>query len=266
MIANKKITIIGGGNMGSAIAKGIVSANLTTASQITLTRRNAEHLQTLKAEGFNVSTDNKTAVSNADIVLFAVKPWLTIDVITEVAPHLKKNALILSVATGISLQQLDEALAGKYAIVRAMPNTAAEVRKSVTALCLKSTTEEQANIAKEIFEQIGLCVVIDEQLMPAITALASCGIAHALRFIRAMMESGIEMGLTSKQSAQIAAQTVKGAAELILKNNSHPEVEIDKVCTPKGVTITGINEMEHAGFTSAVIKGIMGSYNKIVGK
>ncbi len=266
MISQKRITIIGGGNMGSAVAKGIVAAGLIKPENITLTRRNPQHLETLKSLGFGTSVNNIEAVKDADIVLFAVKPWLTIDAVREVTPHLQSGALVMSVATGISLSQLDEALGGKHAIVRAMPNTAAEVRQSVTALCLKGTTDEQAAIANEIFGQIGLAVVIDEQLMPAITALASCGIAHALRFIRAMMESGIEMGLTSAQSAQIAAQTAKGAAELILKNGSHPEVEIDKVCTPKGVTITGINAMEHAGFTSAVIKGIMGSYDKIMGK
>ncbi len=266
MIAQKRIAIIGGGNMGSAVAKGIVAAGLTHASQITLTRRNPDHLKPLAEVGFCTTTDNNAAVRDADIVIFAVKPWLIIDVIKKVANDIKSDALVISVASGINLEQLDEALGGKHAIVRAMPNTAAEVRESVTALCLKNTTDEQADIASEIFSQMGLSIIIDEQLMPAITALASCGIAHALRFIRAMMESGIEMGLTSKQSAEIAAQTVKGAAELILKNGSHPEVEIDKVCTPKGVTITGINAMEHAGFTSAVIKGIMGSYNKIIGK
>lgn len=266
MIANKNITVIGGGNMGSAVAKGIVAAGLIDAQNITLTRRDEEHLKPLAEAGFKTTTNNNQAVKNADIILFAVKPWLIIDVIKNVKEDIKPGALIMSVASGISLQQLDDALDGKYAIVRAMPNTAAGVLESVTAICLKGTNDEQAAMANEIFGQIGMSVVIDEALMPAITALASCGIAHALRFIRAMMESGIEMGLTSKQSAEIAAQTVKGAAELILKNGSHPEVEVDKVCTPKGVTITGINEMEHAGFTSAVIKGIMGSYNKIIGK
>ena len=250
--------------MGSAVARGIVAAGLIEAKQITLTRRDPEHLKALAADGFKTSTNNNEAVKNADIVLFAVKPWLIMDVIKSVKDDIKKGALVMSVASGVGLQQLDEALGGKFAIVRAMPNTAAGVLESVTAICLKGTNEEQSGMANEIFGQIGMSVVIDESLMPAITALASCGIAHALRFIRAMMESGIEMGLTSKQSAEIAAQTVKGAAELILKNGSHPEVEVDKVCTPKGVTITGINEMEHAGFTSAVIKGIMGSYNKII--
>lgn len=266
MIAQKNITVIGGGNMGSAVARGIVAAGIIKPERITLTRRNPDHLTSLAEAGFKTSTDNNAAVRDADIVLFAVKPWLIEDVIKAVKADIRPGTLIMSVASGVSLSQLDAALDGKFAIVRAMPNTAAELLESVTAVCFKGTNAEQEEMANEIFGQIGLSVVIDEALMPAITALASCGIAHALRFIRAMMESGIEMGLTSALSAEIAAQTVKGAAELILKKKSHPEVEIDKVCTPKGVTITGINDLEHAGFTSAVIKGIMGSYNKIIGK
>lgn len=264
MSLSGKITIIGGGNMGSAIAKGIVASGLAGAQQITITRRTASALEPLAAAGFRTTSDNNAAVADADIIIFAVKPYLILDVIADVKSSIPAGSLVISVATGISLSQLTVALGDKQAIVRAMPNTAAEVRQSVTALCLHNVSNAQRAVAEEIFSQMGLSVVVDEQLMPAITALASCGIAHALRFIRAAMEAGIEMGLTSKQSAEIAAQTVKGAAELILVNGSHPEVEIDKVCTPKGVTITGINDMEHAGFTSAVIKGIMGSYNKIV--
>ncbi len=264
MLKDKKIAIVGGGNMGSAIAKGIVAAGMTEAGNITLTRRSEERLKPLQALGFATTTDNVAAVSGAQIIVLAVKPWMVLDVVAKIRQSVSADALVISVATGISLAQLSDAFGSQQAIVRAMPNTAAEVRQSVTALCVHNTSDVQQRVAEEIFTQMGLALVCDEALMPAITALASCGIAHSLRFIRAAMEAGIEMGLTSKQSAQIAAQTVKGAAELILVNGSHPEVEIDKVCTPKGVTITGINEMEHAGFTSAVIKGIMGSYNKIV--
>ena len=146
-----------------------------------------------------------------------------------------------------------------------MPNTAAEVRESLTAIVPSpAVSDEQLHVVQQIFSTLGLALVVEEAQMPALTALASCGIAHALRYIRAAQESAIEMGINSRLAAQIVAQTVKGAAQLILTNNSHPEVEIDKVCTPKGVTIAGINAMEHAGFTSAVMKGMMGSYNKIV--
>lgn len=260
-----KITIIGSGNMGGAIAKGLVKSGMESAANITVTRRNTEALARWKEQGYNATSNNCEAVRNAEIVILAVKPYLISDVAAEIKECLPKGILVISVATGITLEALSNMLPAGSAIVRAMPNTAAEVGESVTALALQNTTPEQQAVAEQIFQSMGLAIVIQEKLMPAVTALASCGIAHALRFIRAMMESGIEMGLTSAQSAQIAAQTAKGAAQLILTNGNHPEVEVDKVCTPAGVTITGLNAMEHAGFTSAVIKGIMGSYNKIVG-
>ncbi len=249
--------------MGSAIAKGILASSTVEAKNITVADRSAEALKALSALGFNTTQDNSSAVRGADILILAVKPYLVLGVIDEIKASLAKETLAISIAAGVTLEKLEAAFGNGRAIVRVIPNTAVEVGQAVVALSVKNTTDEEEKLAVELFSQMGLALVIDESLMTPITALASCGIAHALRFIRAAMEAGIEMGLTSKQSAQIAAQTVKGAAELVLKNNSHPEAEIDKVCTPKGVTITGINEMEHAGFTSAVIKGIMGSYNKM---
>lgn len=260
-----KIAIIGGGNMGGAIARGIVKAGMAPASALTITRRSATALQAWAADGFATTTDNNEAVRGADIVIFAVKPFQIEQVIAAVKPDLKEGVIAISIATGVSVSQLESWLGAETAVVRVMPNTAAEVGESVTALVAGSkTSAEQMTLTQQIFDALGLTFVVTEDLMPALTALASCGIAHALRYIRAAQESGIEMGLKADLAAKIVAQTVKGAAQLILSNNSHPEVEIDKVCTPKGVTITGINNMEHAGFTSAVMKGMMGSYNKIV--
>ncbi len=266
MLQTKKIAIIGGGNMGGAIAKGLIASGNIAASNITVTRHKVELLSAFADKGVNVTSDNNAAVANADIVIFAVKPWLIAEVIADVKSNIKPQTLVVSVASGVSLAQLSDMVGRTKSIVRVMPNTAAEVGESVTAVCLQNTTPDEQQLVEDIFRPMGLTIVTDEAHMAAITALASCGIAHALRFIRAMMESGIEMGLTSRQSADIAAQTVKGAAELILRNQSHPEAEVDKVCTPGGVTITGINALEHAGFSSAVIKGILASYNKILGK
>lgn len=250
--------------MGSAIAKGIVASGLLEAQNISITCKTDEELAPLKPFGFACTTDNCAACAGADIVLLALKPWLVLGILDKMKHALPANALLMSVASGVEIAKLEEVVGQGKAIVRIIPNTAASVRESVSALCCKNTTPEQEEEAMTIFGKMGLALKVDEQMIPAITALASCGIAHALRFIRAAMEAGIEMGLTAQQSAEIAAQTAKGAAQLILTNHSHPEVEIDKVCTPKGVTITGINDLEHAGFSSAVIKGIMGSYNKII--
>lgn len=261
----KKIAVIGGGNMGGAIARGIVKAGLAGAGQIVITRRNAEALKAWAAEGYAVTTVNSEAVSGADIVIFAVKPYQIADVIAGARDSMATGAVAVSIATGVGVAQLTEMLGQGVAAVRVMPNTAAEVGESLTAIVPgPAASAEQTEVVEKIFSALGLALIVTEEQMPALTALASCGIAHALRYIRAAQESAIEMGLNSRLAADVVAQTVKGAAQLILTNHSHPEVEIDKVCTPKGVTIAGINAMEHAGFTSAVMKGMMGSYNKIV--
>ena len=260
-----KIAIVGGGNMGGAIARGIAKAGLAQPNQIAVSRRSPSALDAWKQQGFAATPNNCEAVLGANIVVLAVKPYQTQEVANQVKSSIQSGALVISIATGVSVAQLEEWLGADKSVVRAMPNTAAEVGESVTALVAgHNTTEAQMALAQEVFSALGLAVVVDEAQMPALTALASCGIAHALRYIRAAQASAIEMGLKADVAAQIVSQTVKGAAQLILTNHSHPEVEIDKVCTPKGVTIAGINAMEHAGFTSAVMKGMMGSYNKIV--
>ena len=261
----QKITIIGGGNRGGAIARGLVKAGLVKAGQVTVTRRNAEALKEWSSAGFVAMSDNAAAVKDADVVVFAVKPYQIAEVVAGVRASLRSGVVAVSIATGVSVASLTDMLGSDVAAVRVMPNTAAEVGESLTAIVPgPAATAQQVEAVVNIFSALGLALVVDEAQMPALTALASCGIAHALRYVRACQESAIEMGLKADVAAQVIAQTVKGAAQLILTNHSHPEVEIDKVCTPKGVTIAGINAMEHAGFTHAVMEGMMGSFNKIV--
>jgi pyrroline-5-carboxylate reductase len=171
--------------------------------------------------------------------------------------------IVISVVTGIFLSDLSSILDHGVPIFRAMPNTAIAIQESVTCLCHQDATATQVNYVTELFSQLGIAIAIDEKLMDAATVLGACGIAYALRFIRASTQGGIEIGFDAKTANLIAAQTVKGAAELLLKLNRHPEEEIDKVTTPKGCTIAGLNEMEHQGFSSSLIKGICTSYDKI---
>ena len=262
---NAKIAIIGGGNLGAAIAEGLIKSKFIPAQQITVTRRNVEALQPLRSLGVNTISDNGEAIRNSDVVIVALKPYN----VKEVLEGLKGNFdpsrhIIISVVTGVFLNDLSSIVNHGVPIFRAMPNTAIAIQESVTCLCHKGASNAQVNYVTELFDQLGITINIDEKLMDAATVLGACGIAYALRFIRASTQGGIEIGFDAKTANLIAAQTVKGAAELLLKLNRHPEEEIDKVTTPKGCTIVGLNEMEHQGFSSSLIKGIGASYDKIV--
>ncbi len=264
-MTSKKITILGGGNLGAAIAEGLLKSGFAKPSQLTVTRRNLDRLQHLKEKGVTTTSDNAAAIQTGEIIIVALKPYN----VKEVLEGLKKSFdpakhIIISVVTGVSIQDL-HAIVGNVPLFRAMPNTAIAIQESVTCLCSQHSTNEQVNYVTELFNQLGITISIDEKLMDAATVLGACGIAYALRFIRAATQGGIEIGFDAKTANLIAAQTVKGAAELLLKGNRHPEEEIDKVTTPKGCTIVGLNEMEHRGFSSSLIRGISASYNKIVG-
>lgn len=261
----RKIAIIGGGNLGIAIAEGLLKSGFAQPYQITVTRRTLSRLQSLKDKGVTVTDNNQAAIEGSEIIIVALKPYN----VKEVLEGLKnsfdpKKHIVISVVTGIFLKDLTAIINNGVPVFRAMPNTAIAIQESVTCLCSTNATDSQINYVTDLFEQLGITISIDEKLMDAATVLGACGIAYALRFIRAATQGGIEIGFDAKTASLIAAQTVKGAAELLLKGNRHPEEEIDKVTTPKGCTIVGLNEMEHQGFSSSLIRGIGASYNKIL--
>src|SRR5258707_3857616 len=260
----KTIAIIGGGNLGMAIAEGLIKSQFVTPQQITITRRNVELLENLKSQGVHVTSDNAKAIEKSEVIIVALKPYNVKDVLEGLKSNFDRSKhTIISVVTGVFLKELTAIVDHGVPIFRAMPNTAIAIQESVTCLCHQGATDSQVKYVTDLFDVLGIAVPIDEKLMDAATVLGACGIAFALRFIRASTQGGIEIGFDAKTANLIAAQTVKGAAELLLKGNRHPEEEIDKVTTPKGCTIAGLNEMEHRGFSSSLIKGIAVSYNKI---
>ena len=261
---NKKIAIIGGGNLGKSIAEGLVKSGFTLPGHIMVTRRNIEPIRYLEEKGILVGNDNREAAHFADLVIVAVKPFQVAEVLGNMKEALDpKRHLVCSVVTGISIDQLQAAIGKDFAVVRAMPNTAIAIQESMTCICASGWSSEYKAYVEDLFRQLGRVVTIDEKLMDAATVLGACGIAYALRFIRANIQGGIEIGFDATTATLIAAQTVKGAAELLIQTGRHPEQEIDKVTTPKGCTIAGLNEMEHQGFSSSLIKGIAASYDKI---
>lgn len=259
-----KITIIGGGNLGQAIAWGIIKGNIIEPHNLTITRRNTEKLNALKKVGVIISEHNAKAIEGSSIVFLAVKPYKTQDILEEIkGSYNSERQILVSTVTGVSINTMQEILGKNAAVIRAMPNTAIAIGMSMTCLAAQNATEDQKIEIETIFDQLGESVYIDEELMGSATVLAASGIAFALRFIRAKMQAGIEIGFSSDLALKIAAQTVAGAAQLVLEQSSHPEAEIDKVTTPLGITISGLNTMEHHGFSSSLIQGILNSYNKI---
>jgi len=262
----EKVAIIGGGNLGTAITRGLLANGLFQPSQLVITRRRTALLAEFEELGVHITSDNLLAARNANIILLGIKPYQLESVVKEIEPALNKESIVISLATGVSSSEIQAHCPIKIPIFRAMPNTAIEIGESMTCLSAYNTTPQQEKQVLQLFEQMGQALIIPEEMMAASTVLAACGIAYAMRFIRAATQGGIEIGFGSKLALQISAQTIKGAADLLIQKGSHPEDEIDKVTTPRGVTISGLNEMEHQGFSSSLIKGLLTSYNKIENK
>ena len=255
-----KIAIIGAGAMGGAMADGFIKSGAVKPADISVANPTAQKLEHFALQGASVTTDNKTATEGADIVIIAVKPWLVEQVVNELKPVLNyTRQTIITVAAGISGSQFtawlkkDDAVPQTFIVI---PNTAIAVLASMTFIVPVNATADTTTTIKALFDNVGQTMVTDERHLSAGMTLASCGIAYAMRYVRAAAEGGVELGFKADMAKDIVLQTMKGAVELLQANGNHPEAEIDKVCTPGGLTIRGLNEMEHAGFTSAVIRGL----------
>ncbi len=258
----QKIGIIGCGNLGLSLLKGIRKKEPKTI--LYGSKRNIESLKGLEDSVTFITSNNKVVIEECDVIILALKPYNTIPFLTENTTlfNSKKHSIV-SVATGVTISEIEACFSEPMDIFRAMPNTASSVNESITMIAVSSDTLDRKDKIVSIFNTVGDTIIIEENLMESATVLGACGIAYVLRFMRAMIQGGIEIGFDAKTATKIVSQTVKGAAELIIRNGSHPEEEIDKVTTPKGCTIVGLNEMEHSGFSSALIKGIVTSYQKI---
>ena len=246
--------------MGGAIARGLAKGSLVRVEDIRVSNPSPGKLEVLKAEfpDMQVTADNGEAVAGADIVVLAVKPWMVGEVLHKL--QLKETQMLISIAAGIKLGDLWQLLGQKgNPLFRVIPNTAISEMQSMTLVSCSQASQEQIQLVLDIFSEMGLAMLIPEEKMAAATAMTSCGIAYALKYIQAAMQAGIELGVRPKDGMRMVAQSLKGAAELILANDTHPSVEIDKVCTPGGLTIKGINQLEHDGFTSALINAIKAS-------
>jgi len=263
-LQNTKIAILGGGNIGSAIARGLIRSGMIPVENIILTRRNISKISEFSALGVKVMDDNLKAVVSSNVIILAVLPTQLMGLIDSLKEVISKDKHILvSVVSAFNLQEISERIGNEVIIVRAMPNIAAAVGESMTCLCSNPEHQSSLEKIKLIFDQMGSTLIIPETLMSSATILGACGIAFFMRYIRAASQGGIQVGFHAADAQFIAAQTARGATSLLLESGNHPEREIDKVTTPMGCTIAGLNEMEHNGLSSALIKGIVLSYNEI---
>ncbi len=260
-----KIAIIGVGNLGYSIALGILSEDNVKFNSLYLSKRNTSTLSSFKnLPKVKITSDNKEAVKKSDIIILAVQPNHlegVLDTIkTEIDP---KKHTVISVITGRTIAQIEEALPKGTAIIRSMPNTAISVSQSMTCLSANSKGKKNIESAKIIFNALGKTMCIEEELMQAATVICASGIAFWMRLIRATTQGAIQLGFDADEAQELSMQTCLGAASLLVKTESHPEQEIDRVTTPRGCTISGLNEMEHEGLSSALIKGLVKSFDKI---
>lgn len=257
-----KITIIGGGNLGKSIALGLKRTAKYKNADIVVTRKHKRALPELMEENIPVLHNNEEAIRDANYIILCVQPKQVAQVLENLRIDRDRSVLV-STVTGVSINDILQYSETGTPVVRAVPNTAIAIQESMTCISARNVDESTVNEVEKIFQVMGETLVIDEELMAAATVLGASGIAFCLRYIRAASQGGIQMGFHAEEAHKIAVQTCKGAAGLLSAFSNHPESEIDKVTTPQGCTIAGLNEMEHNGLSSAVIKGIVASHHRI---
>jgi pyrroline-5-carboxylate reductase len=262
-----KISIIGAGNIGGAIARGLSKGSFFKPEDITISDINEQNLQKIKDfnSAITCCKSNWECVKGADIVVIAVKPWLVETVANDISGSLDyEKQIILSIAAGVLIEKLKGFFPANEGniptIFRMIPNTAIDVLESFSCISSSNASDEQETLIVNIFNEVGKAILVPESQMNAFMSLSSSGIAYAFRYIRAATEGAIEMGIYPDVARDVIIQTLKGAIALLETNGTNPEVEIDKVTTPGGTTIKGLNEMEHSGFSSSVIRGLKAGF------
>ena len=245
--------------MGGATVEGLIKGQQFRNEDITVSDPSPVVVEKFSGMGVSVTTDNKLAAETADVVCVVVKPWLVERVLKDIRPELDpKKQILVVIAAGVSSASIQEWLGEQCPpLFLVIPNIAIAEMSSMTFIVpCGAEAQDRTELVKAIFDEMGSTLITDEGHLAAGTTLASCGIAYAMRYIRAASEGGVELGFKADDAKQIVMQTMKGAVDLLQASGMHPEQAIDLVTTPGGVTIKGLNEMEHAGFTSAVIRGL----------
>ena len=252
-----KIAIIGAGNMGGAIARGLALGQRVRTADICVSNPSQGKLDALKQAfpDMQVTNDNQEAATGADYIFLAVKPWLVAPVLK--ALKLRRTQVLVSVAAAVTFEELARCVPDKeMAMFRIVPNTAIRVLQSMTLVAERNVSAEQRQALTEMLGEMGRTMPVEEKGIAAATALCSCGIAYVMKYVQACVQAGIELGVRPADGKELVAQTLKGAALLLEDPVADPSKEIESVCTPGGYTIRGINELDHAGFPSAIVRAM----------
>ena len=267
MPLDRTIAVIGAGNLGAALASGLLREGAAPAAGLIATDVSEQRLADLAARlpGVRTSQDNRAAVSASDVVILAVKPHLVAHVLLEIADLLRPDQLLISFAAAVSIRAIEARLDRPQPIVRAMPNIAMTVHAAATGLCANAhATSAHRNLAQSIFSTVGETVFVDEAQMHAVTGLSGSGPAYVFTVIEALAAGGVRMGLPPTAASRLAAQTVLGAAKMVLDGNQHPAVLRDQVTTPGGTTIAGLQELELGAIRGALMSAVQAASERSI--
>jgi pyrroline-5-carboxylate reductase len=258
-LRDKKLAVLGTGKLGGILLRAYLRQGLFKAQNVTATVKHSEKAAKLAKEmGITTSTENRNAVRGADIVLLGVKPQVIGEVLQEISGELNHDALVISVAASVPTSYVEQRLGAKAAVVRVMPNTCSTVNCGMAGICRgASATEQHVEMARTMFDAVGRTVVVDEKNMDAVTGLSASGPAFAYIILESLAEAGVKVGLARDVATLLAAQTMKGAASVVLETGDHPALLKDAVTTPAGCTIDGILELEEGKLRVTLIKAVV---------
>ena len=260
MLRDKTLAVLGAGMMGGALARGLVRAGAMPPGGIRLFDTHAAKSEALAADlgpGALAAHTAQAAVAGADLVLLAVKPPMIADVLREIAASLTPAHLVISIAAGVRLEKMEALLTGAVPVIRTMPNTPCLIGQGATALSPGThATAEHLRLAESLFGSVGLSVEVPERLLDAVTGLSGSGPAYVYLMIEALADGGVKEGLTRDTARLLAAQTVLGAAQMVLSSDEHPAQLKDNVTTPGGTTIAALTVLERAGLRTALIDAV----------
>lgn len=265
-LGSRKVAVIGSGAMGEALIRGLLKAGVLPAKQITATDNRDERLTLMRdAYGVSCTKSNVDAVAKADVVILAVKPQIFPRVLDQLSEALQEGTLVVSIAAGITIHDLESKLGPTVKVIRAMPNTPVHVDAGVTALAAgEQVGEKDRAQARAIFEAVGTVVELDETLLDGVTGLSGSGPAYVFMIIEALSDAGVRVGLPRYQSQALAAQTVLGSAKLLIESGEHPGVLKDRVTSPGGTAIAGLATLEAGGLRTTLINAVVAATERSV--